>query len=413
MRPREFDDRSSERGGGWPAACSSTPESGPQGRGEKTKVRGTVLIIVLVTLLFATFALIAFMDHATTDLLVDHRVALANRLRMEAYSSLEVTLGVLSDFMQADNGLHSPSEGWSDPLGFAGYTPTDDRRVEITFEDESGKLSLPHVDAPTLSRLFQAWGSTQIDADTLADAMMGWMQREHVYSTPITPDYEQSAIPYEAPARPMRSYQELAAIDKVRESFYDKNGQPNEYWQRFVANVSLYNFARTNINGATADTLAALGQYNGTQQKAIGDYLAGQGDYQSQGPQSFTDVNQAQTIAGEGGSTAGFSTTISALRINVAVYEGKSVFRLSAVVAPPNGATTVTQTATHTTQSSTSSTPTTGQNQNQPNAAQANGATATKQNPNAQNLRYPFTLLEIRENDQIPPAPPPPAAVSP
>jgi len=99
-----------------------------------------VLVIVMVTLLFATFALIAFIEKATNDLLVEQREAETKRLRMEAYSALEVTLAVLEDFRQVGNGLHSPAEGWNDPLTFAGYTPTEDRTVEVAFEDESGKI---------------------------------------------------------------------------------------------------------------------------------------------------------------------------------------------------------------------------------------------------------------------------------
>ena len=58
--------------------------------------RGSVLVIVMITLLFATFALITFMEKASVDLLVDQRDAVTRRLRTEAYSALEVTLGEMS-----------------------------------------------------------------------------------------------------------------------------------------------------------------------------------------------------------------------------------------------------------------------------------------------------------------------------
>lgn len=373
-----------------------------------------MLIIVLITLVFASFALITFMDKATNDLLVTHRDALNKRLRMEAYSALETTLAVLEDFRAADGGLHSPAEGWSDPLTFAGYTPQDDHTIDVSFEDESGKISLPHADAQVLSRLFQSWGVPQTDADTYADAMMGWMQKEHVYTTTVSPDYEQAAIPYEPPARPMRSYAELAAIDRVREFFYDADGRPNDYWRRFVASVSLLDFSKSNINGARPETLAAIGQYNEAQQGTVTDYLAGKGQFQNQGPGYFRDPSQAQAIAGEGGNIGAFSTTISALRINITVHEGRSEFRLSAVITPPSGgAQVVKETATsQKTQTSSSTSQTAAQRQTAPNTTQPNASSSgtNAQNTPSQNLHYPFTLLEIRENDEIPPAPaaPPP-----
>ena len=73
--------------------------------------RASVLVIVLVTLLFTSFALVLFMEQASTDLLVEARDLTAQRLRRDAYSVLEATLATLEDFRLAGNGLHSPAEG--------------------------------------------------------------------------------------------------------------------------------------------------------------------------------------------------------------------------------------------------------------------------------------------------------------
>lgn len=380
--------------------------------------KASVLVIVMITLLFATFALIAFMEKASVDLLVDQREALTKRLRMEAYSALEVTLGVLEDFREVGNGLHSPAEGWGDPLGFAGYEPSEGRTVEISFEDESGKISLPHATDRVLNNLFVNWGIPKTDAEAVTDALLGWMKHNHVYASAVQPNYDAGAIPFEAPGRPLRSFQELAAIDKARELFYDSDGRPTDYWKRFADSVSLLDFQRPNINGAKPDALAALGEFDPTQQQNLSDYLRGSGNYQSTGPNFFQSATDAQRIAGPTGNSGAFATTISALRIVVTVHEGRNEFRMAAVIAPPNGATTVQAVATSTrTQTSANSASTQAQQQNRPNAAQANArATTTPTNSNqqnaaaARNLRYPFTLLEIRENDEIPSAPPAPAA---
>lgn len=375
--------------------------------------RASVLVIVMITLLFTAFALVAFIEKAGNDLLVEQHEAEARRLRMEAYSALEATLAVLEDFRLALNGLHSPAEGWGDPLGFAGYTPTEGRTVEVSFEDESGKISLPRADAPTLSRLFQTWELTKIDADTLADALMGWMQRGHVYSSAVSPDYEQQTPAYEAPLRPLRSFGELAAIEVVREKFYDADGRPNELWRRFAAAVSLLNYAKPNLNGAKPDALLALGQFGLSQQQNLSDYLAGNGTFTTQGPGVFQNMAEAQRITGPTGNLGAFATTISALRINITVHDGLSQFRLAAVVTPQGGgATTVTTNATSTrAQASARSNRSATQPQTQANAGQANNrrtSASTRQTGAARSLNYPFTLLEIRENDEIPPSPTPP-----
>ena len=383
----------------------------------RSPTRGSVLVIVMVTLLFAVFALVAFMEKASVDLLVDQREALTRRLRMEACSALEVTLGVLEDFREVGNGLHSTAEGWTDPLGFAGYQPSDGRVVEIAFEDESGKISLPHANVQVLTNLFLNWGILKPDAEALADAMLGWMKRNHVYTSSVQPAYDSGAIPFESPGRPIKSLHELAAIEKVREVFYDADGRPNDYWRRFAASVSLLDFPKPNINGALPDTLAALGMFDETQQRNLGDYFKGAGNYLGSGPGYFQNSTEAQRIAGPTGDAGAFSSTISALRITVTVREGRSEFRMSTVVASPNGATTVQAIATHA--EITGAAAQTGQQQqNKPDAMQAkpqpvagttgvNGAAGQK-TAAARNLKYPFTLLEIRENDEIPSAPPPP-----
>jgi general secretion pathway protein K len=275
---------------------------------------------------------------------------------------------------------------------------------------------LPHANAVVLANLFKHWGMTQPEAESLADAMLGWMKRNHVYTSAVQPDYESSALPYVAPGRSLRSYHELAAIEKAREVFYDSEGRPNHLWQRFVDTVSLLDFQRPNINGAKPDTMIALGQFDETQQQNLNDYLRGTGNYQNQGPQFFQAPNEAQRITGPAGNANAFAATISALRITIIVRDGTTDYRLSTVIAPPNGATTVqTNASAGRTQTSAATARTAQQQQNRPNAAQAaarpgtNPANPAQNAAAARNLRYPFTLLEIRENDEIPAAPPPPA----
>jgi len=385
---------------------------GTESRSATGQQRASVLVIVMVTLLFAVFALIAFMEKASVDLLVDQREALTRRLRMEAYSALEVTLAVLEEFREVGNGLHSPAEGWTNPLEFAGYTPSDGRTVEIVFEDESGKISLPRADAQVLTNLFLNWAVLKPDAEALADALLGWMKRNHVYTTGVQPTYDMSPIPFEAPGRSLKSFHELAAIEKVREMFYDDEGRPNDLWKRFADSVSLLDFPRPNINGAKPDTLAALGQFDPQQQQNLGDYFRGAGNFQNNGPGYFQSPAEAQRIAGQAGNTAGFASTISALRITLTVRDGRTEYRLSTVIAPPNGATTVQATATSTrTEVAASAAKSGTQQQQQPDATKANPrppatpAGAQQKTGAARNLKYPFTLLEIRENDEIAPAP--------
>jgi general secretion pathway protein K len=360
--------------------------------------RGSVIVVVLTTLMFAALALVAFMDRAAVDLLVDHRESVKRRLRVEAFSALELTLGVLAEFKEAGNGLRSPAEGWDDPLGFAGYEPEEGRTVTVTFSDESGKLPLPRTSPQTLLQLLLYWEVPKARAEEVVDALLGWMKPGHVYSTPWQPDYESKPVPYRPPGRPLRSFHELASIEKAREFFYDEAGRPNAYWRRFAENVSLFNFPQPNLNGARPDVLAALGQYDPEQAKGMTDFLRGAGRFERGGPGVFRNPQDIGRIAGPAGNPAGFALNISALRIHVLVREGRNEYRLAVVVAAPGAASAVPPgPPPGPAKAETRLGPNPPPPPAPPGPAPAAGGGATDER-----LRYPWVILEVRENEEIP-----------
>jgi len=267
-----------------PPGLSAIASATAEGRRPPSGDYGSVLIVVLVTILFASLALVAFMDKASTDLIVESRDTTTLRLRQEAYSALEVTLAVLETFREVDGTLRSQTEGWGDPLTFAGWTPSEGHTVEVQFEDETGKLPLPRADSVALVALFEAWEMQQADAQRLADAMMNWMKKDYVSAGLFTPDYDDATIPYAIPGRSLRSFNELAAIDVARDVFYDEDGRPNELWHRFASSVSLFNYPKPNLNSAPSDVQIALGTFEPEQQQKLADFMAGTGSFQAQGP---------------------------------------------------------------------------------------------------------------------------------
>lgn len=370
--------------------------------------RASVLVIVMVTLIFTATALVLFVEQASTDLLVETREATARRLRRDAYSTLESVLATLEDFRRA-GGLHSPAEGWGDPLKFSGWEPRSGVKAEVSLVDESGKLSLSHVDAATLTNLFKAWDLKQADAERLTDVLLGWMQKDHVSTSAVSTKYDAGALPYEVPARPLRSFSELAAIEFARDVFYDEQGRPTDLWRRFAATFSLYNYQQLNLNAAPSDVLSAIGFPDPTQQNRLKDFLSGTGGYTAQGPGWLTSTAQAGGIMGTPTIPSGnVGTQVRALRVNVVVHEGQAQFRVSAVVAPSGGAAIVqtTATAARPTTSATATSPATAA----PAPSAATPANSTSAAAAAPQLNYPFTLLEITENAEISTPPPPPSA---
>ena len=368
--------------------------------------RGSVLLIVLVTLVFTAFALTIFIEKAGTDLLAEIREADAGRLRSEAYSALETTLGVLEDFRIVGNGLHSPAEGWSDPLGFAEYQPMQaGRTVEVTLEDESAKLPLTSVKPELLIDLLKYWQVSQTDAERLTDALMGWIKKDYVPTSAGAPrieDYEATPLPFDPPGRSLRFFSELLAIEGVRQAFFDENGLPNDLYRHFTETFSLYRYNQPNINGNRLEPLLAQNIYDDEQQRRVTEYLTGAGSYQTQGPGFFKSARMIAAVAGGQPSKLGYGTTVQALRIHVTVREGQSSFVLTAVVAPQGGAkvvppSNVKSTTTTTTDKSGVTTTTTTDSAAQPTQNQSSSPTTAV--PTPVKLNYPFTFLEIREND--------------
>lgn len=387
---------------------------------------GSVILLVLMTLLLTAFALTKYLEKTAVDLLADAREARAGRLRVQAYSALETTLGVLQEFIAADGALHSETEGWGKPLEFAGYAPPEGLTVEATLEDESGKISLRHADYQSLRDLFVLLGQKQADAERLADALLVWMQQGYEpvnsFSARAT-DYEREAVPHDPPGRSLHSFAELASIQLVRDTLFDANGQPNELWRGFVDSVSLFDFAQPNVNNGRETTLAAVAGYDASSVKLVGDYLTGLGAYTRQGPAYFHNAQELAGLVGQGMAGSKLGTEVRCLRVTITVREGQASYRLSAMVAPPGGAALPPATPPPPSSTSNADSAATGEDagnadastaaSGRATAAASAAATASTGGSQAQPaLNYPFTLLEIRENDEIvdtaPPAQPAP-----
>jgi hypothetical protein len=352
--------------------------------------QASVLVIVLVTIVFTTTALLVLIERASDDLLLPVRDADARRLRVEAYSALETTLAVLEEFRAVNGALRSPAEGWSDPLEFAGYTPAGNRVVTVSFEDESGKISLPKADEKRFKEVFKAWDIDAITTEKLTDSLLTWMQPEFNSTTAGVTRVEDYArevnLPFKPPARSLRAWSELAAIDGVRELFFEEDGTLNALGQRFTAAFSLYEFDTPNVNAALPDTLLVLGEYDDLQRTRIGDFVSGKGVYASKGAAFFKDPAEVSNVASGSSARADFGVAISALWVTVTVVEGRGVFQLRALVAPPEGAKVASP------KQPTDAPP-------PPNPPNPPRTQATNAAPLAPSLNYPFTVLEIREND--------------
>ncbi|MBA4137912.1 MAG: hypothetical protein C0518_11390 [Opitutus sp.] len=350
--------------------------------------RGAVIVLVLVTLLLAAFLLTAFIRRSGTELLADARGAQQKELRAEAYSALETTLAVLADYRAAEGALRSPAENWGEPLLDTGYVPSNGREVEISFEDESAKLSLPTASETELQTMMEFSGVERNEAERLSGALHAWI-REAPAEAAIdldAPDYSRADPAYQPAHRALRSWRELAAVEMDRHVFFDEDGRPTAVLEAFAREVSLHSFQKVNLNSARAGVLTALGLGAGEVQ-SLATYRERPKPQGENGV--FRSLTEAGTVMGASITGEKFGTNIEVLRVNVTVRQGAIAYRLSTVVAASTGARTPQP------------------RREQPTASGGNGAT-TSPAPERKMLNYPFAVLEIREDTEpITPLPSP------
>jgi Type II secretion system (T2SS), protein K len=368
--------------------------------------RGSVLIIVLVTLLFAALLLTRLIETSGPDLIIAMRLADRDRLRADAYGALETTLAALEDFRVVDGSLYAPTQGWSDPLDYAGYVPREGVTVAVGFEDESAKLSLPHLNLDTLNALLVQLGLTVPDAARVADALFGWTHNSHIAAESATSAevYEQGNPPAEPPYRSLRSFDELAGIAVARDFFYEADGRPKPLLDDFKQAVSLYRFNTTNLNSAGSVVLLASG-WDASQASALQKYLATAVSATRTRPY----VRSLKELRAQVGNapTRNLGAQIQVLRITVTARQGAAQLQVSALVTWSSQASLPASLATNP-ENATAATGT-------PGAASSSGQAQPPAAPvsAANSLRYPFTVLEISESTpSVTPPPDAPAARS-
>ena len=345
--------------------------------------RGAVVVMVLVLLMLAAFLLAAFIRRTGTELLADARASQLREMRAEAYSALETTLAVLADFRAAQQALRSPAEGWADPLADTGYAPGGGRTVEVAFEDESAKLSLPNASEVELQTLLEFEGVERNEAERMAGTLHAWMHEapKDAAVDLDAPDYTRAEPAYRPAYRALRSWGELAAVELDREIFFDETGRPTEVFAAFVREVSLHSFQKVNLNSAQAGVLLALG-LGEAEVQALENHRTAPRPAGETGV--FRSLAEAGTVLGASIGAERFGTSCEVLRIVVTVRQGAIPFRLEAVVATAGGR----QAAGRRVE-----------------AEQTAGAAPTAPLPERKVLNYPFAVLEIQENAE-PAAPP-------
>jgi hypothetical protein len=341
--------------------------------------RGSVVVFVLGIILLAAFLITRLMDRAAVELAAESKASKRGDLRQEAFSALEASLAVLADEAAAGGGLHDASEGWDRPLQLMAYEPAPGYATDVTVEDETGKLSLPQADEAKLEAYLEAVGCPATSTERVLDALLSWTRADHVPLERGNLEFDTAELPYEAPQRALRSFEELRAIPALREIFFDEQGRWNELGLRFKAGASLFSFTATNVNSAPADALLASGLDLGR----VSAIEASRRD-QIKGLSVYRSPAELAGAWGKDATPPGLGTEALCLRVIVRVRFGGREYRLEAWAARPGAG---------------APGPATTRQSREPNAAPATPVVASVRNNPRKRLDYPFQILELREND--------------
>lgn len=300
--------------------------------------RGSALLAVLVMVALAGGLIAMLMEESSLELVLGAREADRARLRAEAWSELELALAVIAEVRSVDRGrLHAPEQGWGDPRAHLGKPPREGLAVSYEFTVENGKLPLPALSERELTDLLRALGQEEEEAANLADALLGWMKpgREAEDDRADDQAYDQAAIPYRAPRRSLRSFEELRAVGVAREAFFDDLGRPTPLLEGFRRCVSLHDFPAVSANFAEPEALQAVG----FSAQGIARARAHRADPSTRaaGMAPYFRSREECLAALGGGNAARATSLISLLRVRVTVRDGRSACTAGALVALDTG----------------------------------------------------------------------------
>ncbi len=354
--------------------------------------RGSVILFVLGVILLTAFLLTRLIDRAGVELLAESKAASRTTLRDEAYSALQVTLAVLADVAANDGGLHSPQQGWDNPLAYAGYEPPAGLDITVSFEDETGKLPLGSINEAVLQNYLETVGASRAEAERLTDALLAWTKADYVpHTSEADPRvYENATLPYDPPQRALHSFQELRAVAVARDLFFDADGRWTDLGEKFRVDASLLPFTQINVNSARPAVLVALG-LDPARVTALAEELT-PASAMPHDPKFYRTIAEAAATHGAELTQAGLSADVQWLRIRVTVRQGARVFNLEAVVQPGNAPAQAAATATTAAPAPTPPAP----------AATTTTTTVTPVDPRpstSKRIDYPFRILELQEND--------------
>ena len=293
--------------------------------------RGSILLMVLVLITIVSYVLTKFVERANVEIQGEGYYVERSRLRLHAWSYLEIAVAVLADVKAIDNAIYAPAQGWANPLEYAQIEVPEGLSVKIEFIDESAKLSINELDEGSLFLLFDEMDFDLDVSQTLANTLLDWIDEDDEARIDGAESREYSTTNFEMhPSnQPLASLDELSSIIGFRELFFNEDGVPNENFDRLSDVVTHYPVQVMNVNSAKPLALLSLAGLNEIQIETIEEYLAGlDGEPGTEDDNYFANGGELSDVIGETERGTPLSQQISVLTVKVVVQEKGSSYSL-------------------------------------------------------------------------------------
>jgi len=319
-------------------------------KGGETKMfkrrKASLLLYVLCMIVFLSAIMVSVFQYASAQLKIKSSASMLGELRADAYNALNVAIAGIEEYKFIDGGLYSIDQGFGNLLSDRNFELPSGNTIEITVEDESGKIPLVNMSEEMLIAFFVTMNFDENTAQTLTDCLLDWTDADSGVRLKGAEDEEYAPGLPNPPNRNLRDYSELRWIKNFDKYFFNEDASPNEFYKIFVENISLEEYQFININSANEFTLKTVYECNKERyDERTLDAIKGIGVNVEDGItwlKSFTDLSNR----GVNMPTKACACEIALLRINIKVTRGIAIYHLSAMYGVMPNASNATTTTT-------------------------------------------------------------------
>lgn len=301
--------------------------------------RGVILIALLGFVLLMSVLVVQFLEVVALQVRRQLVASSESELYPNGYSAMHTALAVLEEFLELDEGLFGPTQGWADPINYSGITFPGNPVVRVSISDESSKIGVnsvtgvEQIEEHPLYGFLTGLGIDDRDVRRMYDCLQDWIDDDgpnYELNGAEADEYEREGLTRRPDNAPLTTLETLRDILGWREVLFEEDGQPGPLWETVRSNLSVYSEGGVNLNTASPQLIDALAREHGFRGEDVFEFLDGPDGVR--GTPDDGVFRSADDIGIFGLPDGIASFTIRILRLKVELEERGRTYTLEAVV---------------------------------------------------------------------------------